>query len=49
VQVRNYIMPERNIVLIAMTNRDDIEFGELWQGQGLGFELLSLAACKGLE
>lgn len=49
VQVRNYIVPERNIVLIAMTNRDDIEFGELWQGAGLGFELLSAAACKGVE
>ena len=49
VQVRNYILPERNIVLIAMTNRDDIEFGELWQGAGFGFELLSLAACKGIE
>ena len=49
VQVRNYILPERNIVLIAMTNRDDTEFGELWQGAGLGFELLSAAACKGPE
>ena len=47
VQVRNFILPDRNIVLIAMTNRDDTEFGELWQGKGLGFELLSLAACKG--
>ena len=28
------------IPLIAMTNRDDIEFGELWQGA---------AACKGFE
>lgn len=45
VQVRNYILPERNIVLIAMTNRDTIDFGELWQGAGLGFDLLSAAAC----
>ena len=39
------------IPLIAMTNRDDIEFGELWQGvgKGLGHELLSAAACKGFE
>jgi D-alanyl-D-alanine carboxypeptidase len=49
VQVRNYILPERNIVLIAMTNRNDIEFGEIWQGAGLGFELLSAAACKADE
>lgn len=46
VQVRNYILPERNIVLIAMTNRDDTDFGELWQGKGLGHDLLSAAACK---
>ena len=46
VQVRNYILPERNIVLIAMTNRDTIDFGELWQGKGLGHDLLSAAACK---
>jgi CubicO group peptidase (beta-lactamase class C family) len=45
VQVRNYILPDRNIALIAMTNRDDVEFGELWQGAGLGFSLLSAAAC----
>ena len=41
------------IPLIAMTSRDDIEFGELWQGvgvgKGLGHELLSAAACKGFE
>ena len=46
IQVRNYILPERNIVLIAMTNRNTIDFGELWQGSGLGHMLLSAAACK---
>lgn len=45
VQVRNYILPDRNIVLIAMTNRDDMDFGELWQGSGMGQSLLSAAAC----
>lgn len=49
VQVRNYILPERNIVLIALTNRDDTDFGEIWQGKGLGHDLLSAAACKGEE
>jgi CubicO group peptidase (beta-lactamase class C family) len=49
VQVRNYILPERNIVLIAMTNRPDTEFGELWQGKGLGHDLLSAAACKAID
>lgn len=46
IQVRNYILPESNIVLIAMTNRDTTDFGELWQASGLGYELLSAAACK---
>jgi CubicO group peptidase (beta-lactamase class C family) len=49
VQVRNYILPERNIVLIAMTNRDKTDFGELWQNAGLGYELLSAAACKAVD
>jgi CubicO group peptidase (beta-lactamase class C family) len=49
VQVRNYILPERNIVLIAMTNRDKTDFGELWQSAGLGYELLSAAACKAID
>jgi CubicO group peptidase (beta-lactamase class C family) len=49
VQVRNYILPERNIVLIAMTNRDKTDFGELWQSAGLGHELLSAAACKAVD
>lgn len=49
VQVRNYILPERNLVLIAMTNRDDTDFGELWQGKGLGHDLLSAAACKAID
>ena len=48
-QVRNYIVPERNIVLIAMTNRDKTDFGELWQSAGLGYELLSAAACKAID
>lgn len=49
VQVRNYILPDRNIVLIAMTNRDDTDFGELWQAAGLGHDLLSAAACKAVD
>ncbi len=45
IQARNFILPDRNIVLIAMTNRAETEFGELWQGKGLGHALLSAAAC----
>ena len=32
-----------------MTNRDKTDFGELWQSAGLGYELLSAAACKAID
>ncbi len=45
--VRNVIVPERNLVLIAFTNRGDTGFGEIWQGRGLTHELLGAAVCGG--
>jgi D-alanyl-D-alanine carboxypeptidase len=45
VQVRNFILPDADVVVIAFTNRDDFEFGEIWQGKGFAFDLLSAAAC----
>ena len=42
--VRNFFAPDLGLVVIAMTNRADLEFGELWSGSGFAFELLSLAA-----
>ena len=45
VQVRNFILPDSDIVVIAFTNRDDFEFGEIWQGKGFSYDLLSAAAC----
>ncbi len=46
IQVRNLIAPETGRVLIVFTNRADVEFGELWQGKGLGFDLASAAFCQ---
>ncbi|WP_310497836.1 serine hydrolase domain-containing protein [Sandarakinorhabdus sp.] len=46
VQVRNFILPDRNIVVIAATNRAETDFGEVWMGSGLSYELLSNAACE---
>jgi D-alanyl-D-alanine carboxypeptidase len=45
VQVRNFILPDADVVVIAFTNRDDFEFGEIWQGKGFSYDLLSAAAC----
>lgn len=44
--VRNFIVPELDLVVIAMTNRAEVEaaFGEPWSSAGLGYELLSVAA-----
>jgi D-alanyl-D-alanine carboxypeptidase len=45
VQVRNFMLPDNDVVVIAFTDRDDFEFGEIWQGKGFSFDLLSAAAC----
>ena len=45
VQVRNFILPDADVIVIAFTNRDDFNFGEIWQGKGFAFDLLSAAAC----
>ncbi len=45
VQVRNFILPDSDIAVVAFTNRDDFDFGEIWQGKGFSFDLLSAAAC----
>jgi D-alanyl-D-alanine carboxypeptidase len=45
VQVRNFILPDADVVVIAFTDRDDFDFGEIWQGKGFSFDLLSAAAC----
>jgi D-alanyl-D-alanine carboxypeptidase len=45
IQVRNVLMPDRDLVVILFTNRADVEFGEVWQGRGLMYDALSAAAC----
>lgn len=45
--VRNFILPDKDMVVIAFTNRGafDSGFGEPWQGKGLSHDLISAAAC----
>lgn len=47
VQTRNFILPEKDVTVILFTNRgsDDFPIGEVWQGNGFAFDLLSAAAC----
>ncbi len=45
IQVRNLIAPQFGISLVVFTNLADLEFGELWQGRGLGYDLASAAFC----
>ena len=45
IEARNVLMPDRGLVVIMFTNRADVEFGEVWQGRGLMYDVLSAAAC----
>ena len=48
VQARNYILPDDDLIVIVFTNRsaDDFAIGEVWQGKGFAYDLLSAAvAC----
>ena len=44
-QVRNVIAPALGRAVILFTNDASAEFGEVWQGKGLSFDLLSAAFC----
>ena len=46
VQVRNFILPDADMVVIAFTNRAEFEFGEIWQGSGFAHDLLDTAVCQ---
>jgi D-alanyl-D-alanine carboxypeptidase len=41
IQVRNYIAPATGRILIVFANRADVDFGQLWQGTGLGLNVAS--------
>jgi CubicO group peptidase (beta-lactamase class C family) len=44
-QVRNIILPELGKVVIVFTANGEFDFGEIWQGKGFAYDLLSAAAC----
>ncbi len=45
VQARNFILPDDGVVVIFFTNRssDDFAIGEVWQGKGFAYDVLSAA------
>ena len=47
VQVRNFLAPARGMAIAAFTHQTGIDFGEVWQGRGLSFDLVSAALCGG--
>ena len=44
-QVRNILVPAQGLALIVFSEREGLDFGEIWQGRGLAHDLLSAAAC----
>lgn len=45
VEVRNFILPEADVVAIVFVARAGFDFGEVWQGKGFSHDLLSAAVC----
>lgn len=45
VQVRNFILPDWDAVVIVFVNHAEVDFGEVWQGKGLSYDLLSAGVC----
>lgn len=46
VQVRNFILPDLNMAGALFGDQAEFDFGEIWQGKGFSFDMLSLAACQ---
>lgn len=45
IQVRNVIAPDLGRSVAVFVNDDPVDFGEVWQGKGLSYDLLSAAFC----
>ncbi len=49
IQVRNIIAPELGRSVAVFINDDTLDFGEVWQGKGLSYDLLSAAFCPAVR
>ncbi|WP_426031994.1 serine hydrolase domain-containing protein [Caulobacter sp. DWP3-1-3b2] len=45
VEVRNLLAPKLGLALIVFADQAGLDFGEIWQGRGLTYELASAAFC----
>ncbi|MEM9168210.1 MAG: serine hydrolase domain-containing protein [Pseudomonadota bacterium] len=45
VQARNFIAPDRGRSVVIFANRADQDFGEVWMGAGLSYDVLAAALC----
>jgi CubicO group peptidase (beta-lactamase class C family) len=45
VQVRNFILPDKQMAVVAFSQEKPFDFGEVWQGSGFAHDLLAAAAC----
>lgn len=45
IQVRNFMLPDKQIAVVAFSQSKPFEFGEVWRGGGFSHDLLSAAAC----
>ena len=45
VQVRNFILPDKQMAVVAFAQEKPFDFGEVWQGSGFSHDLLAAAAC----
>ena len=45
VQVRNFLLPDRDVAVVVYANDRRVNFGEIWRGEGFSIDLLRAAAC----
>ena len=45
IEVRNLIAPDAGRAIVVFADRADLDFGEIWQGRGLSWELASAGFC----
>jgi D-alanyl-D-alanine carboxypeptidase len=45
VEVRNLLAPKLGKALVVFADRSDLDFGEIWRGEGLSYRLASAAFC----
>lgn len=45
VQVRNFLLPDKDVAVVLYANDRRVDFGEIWRGEGFAIDVLRAAAC----